>query len=214
MRQRRGSDFRRMVRLFDGRRLQLAGLVASNLVGGVLEAGFLVVITRLAFAITDERHRVGLLAGVRTSLAWGLAIAAVMVAVRFVCAALAARQSAALTYSITLESRLALTKAYLGATWKMQHGDRVGRLQELLTTFTQRVSDLTQAIATWLGALLSLVTLLLTAVAVDPVASLAVIAAVAILGSVLRPIRRALRAQAKRTVASARMNGSCHPRSY
>lgn len=191
-----------MVHLFDGRRARLVGLILSNLAGGLLEAGFLVVITRLAFAITDGRDRVGVLAGVRVELKWALVIAAVMVVARFGCAAAAARQSSNLTYDITLQSRLTLAKAYLGATWKVQHGDRVGRLQELLTTFTQRVSDLSQSITQWLGALLSLFTLLATAVAVDPVASIAVIAAVGVLSSVLRPIRGALRRQAKRTVAS------------
>ena len=48
----------------------------------------------------------------------------------------------------------------------------------------------------------SLVALLLSAVLIDPVASVAVIVVVAVLASVLRPLRAAVRRQAKATSAT------------
>lgn len=195
-------DLRRLVALFAGLRIRAFGLVVLNLVGGVTEAAFLVVITRLAFAVTDGRDRLGLVAGIRVDMKWALAIAASLVVIRFALAALAAREASTLTASITLSTRLSLAKDYLGATWPLQHGDRVGRMQELITTFAQRVTELTQSITGWVASALSLLALLVTAIAVDPFASLAVIAAVFVLSFALRPIRGALRRQAKRTVSS------------
>jgi ABC-type multidrug transport system fused ATPase/permease subunit len=145
---------------------------------------------------------VGLVAGIRVDMKWALAIAAVLVLVRFALAAASARESSSLTAAITLTTRLSLTEDYLRATWPVQHGDRIGRMQELVTTFAQRVTELALAITGWIAAALSLMTLLGTAIAVDPVAALAVIAAVFVLSFALRPIRGALRRQAKRTVES------------
>ena len=191
-----------MVALFDGRRLRTLGLVLLNLAGGLTEAAFLVVITRLAFAVTDGRDRVGLLAGFRVDMGWALVLSAVLVVLRFTFAALSAHEAAGLTTAVTLSTRLALAHDYLSASWSVQHGDRIGRMQELITTFAQRVTEMVQSITAWVGASLSLMALLGTAIAVDPFASLAVIAAVFVLSLTLRPIRGALRRQARRSASS------------
>ncbi|MFM8529210.1 MAG: ABC transporter ATP-binding protein [Ilumatobacteraceae bacterium] len=144
-----------------------------------------------------------MIAGVRMNLGWALACAACLVALRLGCAAFVARESSKLTSSITLAVRLSLTSDYLRAAWPVQHGDRIGRMQELVTTFAQRVTELAQSMMAWIAASLSLLALLVTAVAVDPVASLAVIAGVSVLSLALRPIRKALRRQATKTVSSS-----------
>ncbi|MEY4173394.1 MAG: hypothetical protein RI900_559 [Actinomycetota bacterium] len=177
-------------------------LVGANVVGGLLEACFLIVVTRLAFAVTDGRDRFGVLAGWEVALPQGILLAAGLVALRFVFTILSAKQSSHLTVEVSLDARVRLMTAYLSATWESQSGDRLGRLQELLTTFTQRVSDTVQWATSWLAASLNLMALLVTAVAVDPVASLAVILGVGVLSFALRPIRSGLRRQAAKTLTS------------
>jgi ABC-type multidrug transport system fused ATPase/permease subunit len=195
-------DLRRIVALFAGRRLRSVVLVVLNLAGGVTEAAFLVIVTRLAFAITDGRDRVGLIAGLRLGMGWAMVLAAVLVVLRFLLAAASARESARLTTAVTYSARVGLAEHYLAASWTVQHGDRVGRMQELITTFAQRLSELTQSVIGGVAAAFSLMALLGTAIAVDPFASLAVIAGVFVLSFALRPIRGALRRQAKRTAGS------------
>ena len=67
------------------------------------------------------------------------------------------------------------------ASWSSQHGERSGRLQEMLTTFAQQGAELVNSTTLAITAGCSLVALLASAVAVDPQASLVVIAAVAVL---------------------------------
>lgn len=180
----------------------MVSLVVANAVGGLLEACFLIVVTRLAFAVTDGRDRFGVLAGRQLSLEMGLLLAGALVVTRFLFSYLSARHSARLTVEVSLDARVRLAGAYLGATWESQSGDRLGRLQELLTTYSQRVSDTVQWATSWVAAALNLLALLVTAIVVDPIASLAVIAGVGVLSFALRPIRSGLRRQAVKSLAS------------
>jgi len=198
----RGGQIRRLLGLSEGRRLRVASLIVANAVGGLIEACFLIIVTRLAFAVTAGRDRFGVLAGWELGLGTGLLLAAGLVVARFWFSYVSAQQSARLTVQAALDARLKLARAYLGASWESQSGDRLGRLQELLTTFGQRVSDTVQWATSWVAAALNLFMLLVTAIVVDPVASLAVIAGVGVLGFALRPIRSGLRRQAVKTLAS------------
>ena len=93
--------------------------------------------------------------------------------------------------------RTQLASAYLRASWSAQHGQRSGRLQELLTTFTQQGASLVNSVLLATSAGFSLLALLITAVVLDPFAALVVIVAVVVLASVLRPLREAVRRQAE-----------------
>jgi ABC-type multidrug transport system fused ATPase/permease subunit len=187
---------RRTLALFDGRRLAVGALSLSTFVGGAVEALFLVIVTRTAFAITDGKGRVGLLLGRYVSIGTALLVALGLVLVRSAAAAWSAHQSASLTSVIATDIRTSLARAYLRATWEVQHGDRLGRLQELLTTFANRGSELVFSLTGTLTSALSLSALLLSAVLIDPLASIGVIVAVGLLANVLRPLRRSLRERA------------------
>jgi ATP-binding cassette, subfamily B, bacterial len=95
-----------------------------------------------------------------------------------------------------------LAAAFLASSWTEQHGDRSGRLQELLTSFAQRGAILVGSVTAGIIAGGSLLAMLGSAVAVDPLAALVVIAATVVLGSVLRPLRRAVRRQGHKAAAS------------
>lgn len=99
-----------------------------------------------------------------------------------------------------MRSRIA--SAYFAADWSSQHGERGGRLQELLTTFANQGRNLITAVTDSVVAGCTLVALLLAAVAVDPVSALAVIGAVVVLGAILRPIRGALKHEAARAAVA------------
>jgi ABC-type multidrug transport system fused ATPase/permease subunit len=170
--------------------------------GGLLEAVFLVSITRAAFAITDGKDEFGLVAGWEVSVTTAVLVSLALVVIRVALAIAATWQSARLSASVIGDVRRDLAQAFMQASWSSQHGERSGRLQELLTTFAQQGAVLVNATSTAITAGCSLAAMLVSAIVIDPAASLVVIAAVAVLGSVLRPLRAAVKREARRTATA------------
>jgi ABC-type multidrug transport system fused ATPase/permease subunit len=188
--------------LLAGRGPAIAGLSATSVLGGFVEALFLVIVTRSAFAITDGRDRFGIVAGINVSVETAVGLALVLVILRVGFAVAVAHQSAKLTSEVVAGIRTDLGRAFLGATWSEQHGDRVGRLQELLTSFAGQGAVLVGSIIGAVSSGATLLALVISSVAIDPLASLVVIAAVVVLGSVLRPLRSAVRRQGRVTATT------------
>ncbi len=136
-----------------------------------------------------------------------LAIGLGLVVVRVALGLLAADMAARLVSGRANTLRLRLTRAYLWAQWGQQHGDRVGRLQELASGHTQRFVEFLSACVAWVGAAFNLAALQLAALAVDLRTSVGVMVGVFLLGSLLRPIRSAVRRRSKE-VAQANMEVS------
>ena len=180
----------------------MASLSINSFVGGVLEALFLVFVTRSAFAITDGNNEVGLVLGRTVSIGAAIALALSLVVLRIALSVAAAWQSARLSTTVTAGLRTELADAFLRADWASQHGERSGRLQELLTTFSSQGAQLIAAVMQGITNGFSLFALLLSAVLIDPLASVAVIVVVAVLATVLRPLRAAVRRQAGATATT------------
>ena len=121
----------------------------------------------------------------------------VLVIFRVALAVASVNQSARLSTGVVAGIRSDLASAYLDASWSSQHGERGGRLQELLTTFANQGATLVNAVAQGVIAGFTLVALLIVAVIVDPLSSLVVIVAVLLLALVLRPLRAAVKRQAR-----------------
>jgi ABC-type multidrug transport system fused ATPase/permease subunit len=188
--------------LLDGRSTAMAGLASTSTLGGFVEALFLVIITRSAFAITDGRDQFGIVAGIEVSVGAAVLLGLGLVIFRVGLAIAVAHQSAKLTSEVVAEIRTDLGRAFLSASWSAQHGDRVGRLQELLTSFAQQGAVLVGSITGVVSAGMTLLALVISSVAIDPFASLVVIAAVVILGAALRPLRSAVRRQGHASAAT------------
>jgi len=184
-------------RLIEGRRRAMSVLAVTSFVAGLLEAGFLVIITRAAFAVTngDTEVEVG---GHRAGVGLITAFSLVLVVARVAIGLVANAQSARLVSDASADLRHDLTDAYLDASWAVQQGDRSGYLQELLSNFADRaggvVSNLTGAITTGCN----LLAILGLAVVVNPAASVVVIGTVVAMGAVLWPIRRVVERHARR----------------
>jgi ABC-type multidrug transport system fused ATPase/permease subunit len=189
-------------RLLKGRGAAIFALVVASISGGVLEAAFLVAVTRSAFAITDGEERFGLVAGIEVSVKSAITLSLVLVVARVGLSVFTAWQSARLSMSVVGDIRRNLAGAFLASSWAEQHGDQRGRLQELLTSFVQQGAGLVTSLTALIVAGGSLAALLVSAVAVDPLAALVVIVAVVALGSVLRPLRAAVKRQARQTATT------------
>jgi ABC-type multidrug transport system fused ATPase/permease subunit len=166
-----------------------------------VEALFLIAVTRAAFAITDGRSRFAVVAGVEVEIGLFVVGALGLVILRVALAIVSVSQSAQLSAGVVAEIRSDLASAYLDASWSSQHGERGGRLQELLTTFANQGAALVNSVAQGVVAGFTLVALLIVAVIVDPLSSMVVIFAVLILAMILRPLRAAVKRQAGRTAS-------------
>jgi hypothetical protein len=89
--------------LLRGRRVAVFWLAFTSVLGGLVEALFLVSITRTAFAITDGRDRFGLVAGREVAVTTAVVLAFILVVVRVALSIVVASQTARLTASVVGE---------------------------------------------------------------------------------------------------------------
>ena len=189
-------------RLMRGRRWSTASLAGVSFVGGLLEAGFLIIITRAAFAVTEGVHDVEIVDGHPLGIGVTVALSLVLVVVRIGVSLLSNLQSARIVSTVSADVRTELADAFFDASWGVQQNDESGRLQEVLTNFADRAGSVVSAITVVIASVFSLLAILGLAVAVNPAASVIVLGAVVGLGALLWPIRRVIERFSKRTVAA------------
>ena len=184
-------------RLTKRHRARMALLAASSFLGATLEAGFLVALTTTLLSLVAGETTIGPVLGRSvgvTTMLWG---AAGLLVLRLVFQLASVRISAGLTTSIRTEQRRRLARAFLHASWEVQHGEAAGRLQELLSGFVWRVTNAVTALNGGVSALLSLMAFLGTGITVNAPVTLAVLLVLAVLGAVLTPVRRRIRYRAR-----------------
>jgi len=176
----------------------LVGLVVASSISGMSEAGFLVLITRAAFAATESEDEIALLGGRVYSIGIILLLALLLIIIRLIAALLATRQIATIQQRVLARTRKDLAHAYLHAPWSAQQSRQGGQLQELLTTYANNVLAIVGQLTAGMNSALNLIALFVFALFVNPVAAAIVGGVVAVLGIALRPIRNAVRRQGKR----------------
>lgn len=187
--------------LVSGFRRSMVLLSVVSFVGALCEALFLVVVTGIAKTLIAQEATVGPIRGVSISVGFAVAAGAVVLLVRFVLELAKVWISTRLTAAVTADRRRILSQAYLGASWSIHQNEPSGRLQELLTSFVQRINNAIQSLARALAALLSLLAFLASGFVVDPLTTTAALVALALFGAILTPIRRHIRG---RSAVSAR----------
>ena len=190
--------------VIDGHRFDLGKLAATAFLGGLVEALFLVTVTRSAFAITNGADEVGVIAGRYFSIELTLVIAVGLVVLRIALATLASWQAARLTPTVVAGLRRRLASAFFQASWTTQQRHRAGSLQELMSTYCGQASALMTAVSVGVVASANLLALLGLAVAVDPLGALVLVISISVLGSLLRPLRTVIRRRS-RSAAQAGM---------
>lgn len=186
------------VRLILRGRYRALGLLATtSFIGGISEALFLVLVTRAAFAITDGRDRIGVVAAWYVSIPQALAVGAGLVVIRFLLAWWASAQSANLSSTTVADLRRQLSRAFLHASWEVQQDQRAGSLQELMSSFSSQASQLMVAVVQGVVAGANLVALLGVAIVVDPLGAVVLVVTVGVLSLVIRPLRSAVRRRAR-----------------
>lgn len=198
------SPWPRVRQLVWPHRWRVGLLSLMSFVGGLVEATFLVVVTRTALAVADGKEQTGLVGGVSVPIAGAIAIACGLVLVRLVLALSTVSVSTTLTTTVGLDVRSQLAKAYLDASWAIQQAQPSGRLQQLVMGSAGQAAGVISSFANVITAALNLTALVAVSIVVDPVATVVVVAALSSLGLVMAPIRRRIRLRA-RTAAAASM---------
>ena len=180
-------------------RARLAALAATAGIGGLLEAVIIVLIARIAFAVTDDANRVEFAGGwtVDIGVAFALCVGALVLTIS--AQVFSAWQSADLGARVVERIRADLSDAFLQATWEAQHNERAGRLQELLTTFIRGGAQLIGATTRSIVALCNLVALTIAVVFINVFVAAALLFVALGLGAVIGPLRKRVRREAKVT---------------
>src|SRR5947207_1116500 len=112
----------------------------TAILGGFAEAATLVLIARIAFALTSTSSDVNLNLGpfgsATVSINALIAAAAVLVILRIVFQVCYTVLAARAVAHVVKTNRTTLVHLYLAAGWPLQSSQREGRLQELLTTYS------------------------------------------------------------------------------
>jgi ATP-binding cassette subfamily B protein len=180
----------------------ILGIAATAFLGGLVEALFLITITRAAFAISQGQDRIGVMSGWYLSVPATLLLALALVTVRVAIAAYASRQSANMSTRVVAEVRRRLSHAFLSSSWEVQQAQRAGSLQELLTTYSSQASALMGNLAQGVVAVANLIALLGMALVVDTAGALILLVSLTMLGLLLRPLRSIVGRRARAATAA------------
>ncbi len=179
----------------------MLGLAGLAFVSGLATATALVLLIQVALRITDSGETgAGVLGIDLAHHGLGALFSAAVVAATTVLLAdlLAARQNARIISTVQLRLRRALFDAYGGADWVTQTADPPGHLQDVMATNVSRALNLTTAVTSGLVAVLTLATMVGSAVLLSPVATLLLLTSLSTLVAVLTPLARKIRDTAER----------------
>lgn len=191
----RTTGLRRLIRPFRGR---ISMLAIVSFASAAMEALFIVILTAIAMALVGGETTVGPVFDRHFALSVALMIAGLALIFRVLFSLVGVWISASLTALVTTIQRQRLARAYLRASWAVQQSQPAGQLQALLTDFVNRTTNTIETFTKAISAALSLFALLATGVAIDPLATGAVLVALAVVGGVLTPLRRAIRRRSSR----------------
>lgn len=196
--------YRRIAELDPSAGRRLAGVAVLSFLGGVIEAGLLVVLARIALTVADGEHGLSVVPGWRLSTSGALLVATGALVLKLVLNTLAARLSASTAAHVLGAARFALLRGFFRATWSRQATERTGDLQELMTTHVDRTTSVVLALASLVTASLNVAMLVVASVVVNPVAAGAIAAAGVMLTALLRPVSGMARRNAAGQAAAGR----------
>ena len=179
-------------------RLALFGV--NSFASGLVEASFLVVITRSILSVADSETSLDVPALGELTLGEAAVVAVVLIAARLVLGLISVRLQTGLTYRVNSSLRREAARDYLAAEWSTPLRQQRGMFHQLVVQLPAQVTSLVFQSSNAVGGGLSLLSLLVIAFVVDPLASVVILAALVVLGTVLVPLRRAVRSRTRRAL--------------
>jgi ATP-binding cassette subfamily B protein len=199
-------DLVRNAAIYTGRRWGLLALVAgTSLIIGFGEAGILYIVVKAATSIAAEEHVIDLsIAGLSlkdVTLRAAMFSAGGLLLAVFLLSLVNSAATASMVTRRLNSVRRETYSAYAGARWDLQSSEPEGRLQQFLTAHVNRVGIRALQVSAAISAFVSFLAYLLSAVLVEPIAALAMLAGVFFIGILLVPITRLTRRLSRENAA-------------
>lgn len=168
-------------------------VTAISFAAAINEAAFIVLLTSLAGSLVSTNDLESELFGLTLSGNVAFLVAGVLLLAKFVLASTAVWLAARLGEEVTYRTRAGVMRAYLEASWNEQQREPRGRLQELLTTFVDRVNTAMTGLTNILTGACSLAAFLAAGALVNGSATLGAVGILGVLALIILPVRRHLR---------------------
>ncbi|MBU3689404.1 MAG: ABC transporter ATP-binding protein [Acidimicrobiales bacterium mtb01] len=188
-----GRALRRILGPYRGR---ITIVALGSFVAALLEATFLVIVTRGILALADGRSTVELIGGRSASISRAAMVGLLLLAARLVSSLVAAHRQNSLVQSLSSDLRRDLGHAFLHTTWQVQNQQPRGLLSHVIVQFPATIASLAYQLIAALAGGLGLLSLLVIAFVIEPSTAVVVIGVVFALAAALWPIRRAVRRRA------------------
>lgn len=183
-----GDVWRRLAPFSPSSRRLVPLLVLLNLLGTAAETLALVLVARVAIAATGGREEVALGAGLSASGPMVLLLALGALGAKLLLNVSSAWFGARQAAETVRCGRLTLLETYFRTDWATQSKERLGELQDYLTTSVSRLNHITQAFISGLNSLASFAVVTLSAIAINVYAAVGCALAAAMLLVLLRPL--------------------------
>jgi ATP-binding cassette, subfamily B, bacterial len=164
-------------------------LSIASVVGGLLEAAALLIVTKTALASTQGESEV-VLADARMSVVAAAGVGLLLLAVRLGVAVLGARVNTAIIRRANIQVVDRMVHGFLQADWRVAAGERLGDLQQLVTGHAARVGSEMLTLGQAISNSLNLLVLLVISAVLSPAAVGAVLIAGSVLLAAFRPLNR------------------------
>lgn len=185
----------------------IALLAVLTVVGSLAEAGALLLVARTALAVTSGDEVVTVTSGLILGTGTAVVVALLALLVKLLLFVLTCWLNARLAARTVRYARHVVLTSFFRARWSAQSEERLGELQDYLTTAVGRLNNINVSFVNGLNALASFTVIIVTAVAVNPLAAVGCAVAAAMLLVLLRPLTRRTRSSTKEQQAATRALG-------
>jgi ATP-binding cassette, subfamily B, bacterial len=169
-------------------RPKIVAFTLLSLIGAVSQAVLLLVITEVVVAGLQGKHTIHPPFGPSFSPTAAIYVAIVALALYFSTSIFALMLSTSVSERALTLTRTRVVSGFFQSNWSLQSAERLGHLQQLLGMNSAAVAGIVGSLSGGLQALLMVSALLGVALAVDPVAAIAVLALGFALLQMLRPL--------------------------
>jgi ATP-binding cassette, subfamily B, bacterial len=178
-----------------------------SLISGLCQAALLLSIAQIAVASVQGKKYFHIL-GHGITPSHGVALSFVLIALSFATSFVSAMIGCTLTTRALSAGRIRVIDSFFGASWAQQASERLGRIQNLLTMNSGATAGAISSLSGIVQSLVMVVALLSVALAVDPLAAIAVIGVGVFLSLVMRPLSIKTRAAARALSTHTRAMGT------
>lgn len=192
--------WRRLAQLLSENPIHIALLVGLALATGVAEVLLMLIVTRLALNASSGADAFDLTRNWTVSVSEALILGVVVLLARFGVSMLAVRVRAGLNYRVVNSQRMRLAERFITANRLQQLNEPSGTLQKVVADFPTRGGLLLSQTTLSLASTISLITVVVSALVIDPPALVFMLGGLIVISLVLGPLKGLVGRRSKEAV--------------